>query len=108
MAIVNDWHKHMLFSAQEWEWIAKRHGLKLKDTNWERRKYGRYGKPGEKKASVGVPMPAGIDEMAVDEPMPVIPVSAVIAAEMPAESISPMGDEIIVQPLSAMVPTEDK
>jgi len=38
----------MAFSAQEWKILAQRHGLKTRDLNAERRRYGRYGPPGKK------------------------------------------------------------
>jgi len=42
------------FSVFEWRWLAKEYDLKLEDKNAERRRYGRYGKPGER---VKAPMP---------------------------------------------------
>lgn len=43
------------FRPYEWEWLARRYNLSVKDTNYEQRRYGRYGPPGSKntKQSVG-------------------------------------------------------
>lgn len=92
MDIVNDLDTYMLFTGKEWRWIAQRHGLKIEDGNVERRKYGRYGKPGEKKS--GVPMPSEMDEMSIYEPMPVVPatMSAPVAVPEPAP-VSALVDE---------------
>ena len=40
----------MDFSTRELKWLAKRHGMTITDLNAERRKYGRYGKPGAKQS----------------------------------------------------------
>ena len=46
--LVNTMHGEFHFSPSEWRWLAKRNGLVLKDRNEERRRYGRYGPPGQK------------------------------------------------------------
>jgi len=57
--LVNAMHGEFHFSPSEWRWLAKRNGLVLKDRNEERRRYGRYGPPGQKpKAPVVGPAPA--------------------------------------------------
>ncbi len=43
--IANAVNESHAFSAQEWQWLAVRYRLKLKDLNYERRRYGRFGKP---------------------------------------------------------------
>ena len=40
---VNTLDRHLNFTAQEWRWLADRHGLQIKDLNDERRRYGKYG-----------------------------------------------------------------
>lgn len=60
VTVVNALHEDMSFSQGEWKWLAKRHGLKFKDLNYERRRYGKYGKPGSESE---VSMPDGIEEM---------------------------------------------
>jgi hypothetical protein len=47
MKLVNALNDVLAFTPGEWEYLAKRHDLKLQDLNAERRIYGRYGKPGE-------------------------------------------------------------
>lgn len=33
------------FSSREWRWLSDRHGLKLYDRNYDRRRWGKYGPP---------------------------------------------------------------
>lgn len=47
--LVNELDKSLKFTPREWKRLAERHGLKLRDLNAERRRYGRYGKPGLRK-----------------------------------------------------------
>ncbi|MCK5849796.1 MAG: hypothetical protein KAH23_02680 [Kiritimatiellae bacterium] len=47
--IINSLNDVLKFKMHEWRWFAKRYGLTLKDLNKDRRRYGRYGKPGEKR-----------------------------------------------------------
>ena len=37
------------FSSRQWKWIAEENGLKINDENAERRRYGRWGAPGQEK-----------------------------------------------------------
>jgi hypothetical protein len=46
--VVNTLNDALNFSESEWRYLAKRYDLELKDLNAERRRYGRYGPPGEK------------------------------------------------------------
>lgn len=62
--MINQLNDVVSFTAPEWKWLAKEYELKLEDLNWERRRYGKYGKPGEEK---NVPMPK------IEEPAPVAP-----------------------------------
>ena len=54
LTLVNSLDHIFDFSSREWKWLAKEHQLELKDLNSDRRKYGRFGKPGEEQT---VPMP---------------------------------------------------
>lgn len=65
MNMVNSLNEILKFTPSEWKWLAKKHDLKLQDLNDERRRYGRYGKPGE---TAKRPMPTVLE--------PVMPVSA--------------------------------
>ena len=64
--LANGMNEVMEFSGHEWRWLADRYKLTLNDRNWERRRYGRYGKPGETRKT---PPPAektpGIDMLAL-------------------------------------------
>ncbi|NQU40880.1 MAG: hypothetical protein HQ523_13090 [Lentisphaerae bacterium] len=46
MDMANAMSNPLDFSESEWNRLAKRHNLDLTDDNAERRRYGRYGKPG--------------------------------------------------------------
>jgi len=47
--IVNQLNKSMKFTPPEWKALANKHGFSIKDRNEARRRWGRYGPPGEKK-----------------------------------------------------------
>ncbi len=49
MTVANTLHKRLDFSPREWKLLAKRHGLQIKDMNYERRRWGRYGPPGKER-----------------------------------------------------------
>ncbi|MBT3294557.1 MAG: hypothetical protein HN919_15210 [Verrucomicrobia bacterium] len=44
--MANSMNAKLKFSGKEWKRLAQRHNLELADDNAERRRYGRYGKPG--------------------------------------------------------------
>jgi len=46
--MANTMNAKMKFSGREWKKLAKRHNLELIDENADKRRYGRYGKPGTK------------------------------------------------------------
>lgn len=54
VTIANSLHESLKFAPREWKWLSKRYDLKIEDLNAERRRYGKYGKPGEEK---NVPLP---------------------------------------------------
>jgi hypothetical protein len=56
VALVNLLNERFQFTLAEWHDLAGRYGFKLRDLNEERRRYGKYGKPGEKKGPQ-VPLP---------------------------------------------------
>lgn len=43
--VINILNETMNFSQPEWEALAEKHKLKIKDWNYERRRWGRYGPP---------------------------------------------------------------
>ncbi len=67
VTLVNTLNESLKFTPREWKWLAKRYKLKLKDLNAERRRYGKYGKPGEK---TKVPMPMAPATIKAGEPEP--------------------------------------
>lgn len=50
MDLANALHQSMRFTSSEWKWLAGRYGLQLKDRNEDRRRWGRYGPPGQEGA----------------------------------------------------------
>lgn len=49
VTILNKFQIIFKFNEREWKWLAKRYNITFEDLNAERRRYGRYGKPGEDK-----------------------------------------------------------
>jgi len=47
--LVKAFDAYFTFTPREWKRLAKQYGFQLKDKNEERRRYGRYGKPGEER-----------------------------------------------------------
>jgi hypothetical protein len=43
--MVNAMNETFAFTPSEWRWLARRHNLELKDTNAQRRRWGKYGPP---------------------------------------------------------------
>ena len=56
--VVNELHQSLKFKPSEWRWLAGRYGLELQDRNADRRRWGRYGPPGEQRER---PMPTMSD-----------------------------------------------
>lgn len=70
--IVNGLNDIYNFNGREWRWLAARYRLQIEDLNYERRKYGRYGRP------------RSIPERRGDS-IPMIPASAPVARATGAE-----------------------
>jgi len=80
MELINSLNATFKFTSSEWKWIAKEYDLKLEDMNAERRRYGKYGKPGER-AKVEVP---GVEVKETKKPVPaVVTAPVVIQSEAP-------------------------
>ena len=45
--VVNAVNQTQSFRPREWRWLAERHDLEIKDLQEERRRYGRFGRPGD-------------------------------------------------------------
>jgi hypothetical protein len=78
--LVNGLDDIFKFSAGEWRYLAREYKLTLKDLNAERRRYGRYGRPGARlsrparqsgdvpsRLSEEVPMPVSDDDLPVPD-----------------------------------------
>jgi hypothetical protein len=64
-ALANMMNDRLHFSADEWRWLAPRYGLKIRDLNDERRRYGRYGKPG--RGPIALPEPGTVTPVPLPE-----------------------------------------
>lgn len=82
--MVNTLNKNMDFSPREWKWIADKYRLKLKDKNAKRRRYGKYGPPGQE-----TPEPSKKPDKVMRIPMPE-------PAGEPVKPIEPVKPEIII------------
>jgi hypothetical protein len=97
VTVLNKFQIIFKFNEREWKWLAKRYGITFEDLNAERRRYGRYGKPGEDKNQV---MPGEV----IEEPMETVPEGPIeiITApepeleetEAPAEVVEEVKEEV--------------
>jgi hypothetical protein len=85
--IINGINARLSFTPSEWHWLTRQYRLETKDLNAERRRYGRYGKPG----SAPAPVPAA-------EPAPVPVTEETPALEAPAkpalEPVEPLLEDL--------------
>jgi len=104
MTVVNTLNTSMKFSRREWQTLAERHGLQIKDLNAERRRWGRYGPP-NKKAEV---RPSSDSDML--EPEDVIELGApIIALEAGFKDETPIAVEAPASlPEAADFPMDEK
>jgi hypothetical protein len=75
MGLANGLNDIFKFTSSQWKYLSKHYELKLKDLNWERRRYGKYGPPGSK---LSAPMPQEAKSL---ELPPVEPEPAKVAPE---------------------------
>ena len=88
VTVVNALHKRMKFTEREWKLLADRHGLKIKDSNYERRRWGRYGPPGSKSkkpVEVAETLEEELDEITAPDPEETEPVTDEPASLGPVE-----------------------
>lgn len=81
VTLVNSLDEELEFAPYEWKWLGKRHRLKLRDSSADRRRYGRYGRPGAKRRPEETesdtledsvePVPIDLDEEAERQESPV-------------------------------------
>ncbi len=83
--VVNGLHAELKFRGTEWRWLASRYGFELKDRNAERRRWGRYGRPGKARMPTSERL----------KPAPVVPEHAY---RVPVIKTPPPEPEVIKQP----------
>jgi hypothetical protein len=93
---LNAFHEVLNFAPSEWRWLARRYDLDLKDNNVERRRYGRYGPPGQPAAGA---LPPGSEPMPNEQ-------GSVIMAVPPAEEPPPLAQPP-VEPVTVDVPVPE-
>jgi hypothetical protein len=82
-ALVNALSGPLHFTSSEWQWLAGRFNLQLKDENEQRRRYGRYGPPDQKKKAPPAPKASGSSDVVM--PKAAAPEAASAAGEPPRE-----------------------
>ena len=103
VGMVTDYDKVYQFTAVEWQWLAERNGLKLVDENSERRRYGRYGRPGSEAQPEPAPAPRPAAQIKPLPPDLSAPAPAVIAAPIvpaPAATTPPTALPSVIGPAS--------
>jgi len=91
--VVNQSDAVFAFGPYEWKWLSRRYGFDLKDHNFARRRWGRYGPPGADARRPLATFPEVQDEV---EPMPFdILEEPAMAAPAPSERqriVIPIGE----------------
>jgi|GEM_PF-1572572 len=91
--IANTLNESLEFQSNEWRWLAGRHKLQIVDLNEDRRRYGRYGKPGAKDSKAAPAMGAEEEIEATTEvqppPAPKMPGAAETRVETPKPPPAP-------------------
>ena len=105
VTLLNKFQIIFRFNEREWKWIAKRYDITFEDLNADRRRYGRYGKPGEKKQDMPAQVQEEVLESAPEDSIEIItapepelepelePVEDVVVEEMKAASDADMAPE---------------
>ncbi len=83
LPVFNRLNKSLQFSPREWRWLAERHGLQLQDVNVSRRRYGRWGPPGQRTEKT---RPAILPQIPLEPRRGVSPRSSISVSE-PVETI---------------------
>ncbi len=124
MTVANSLNKSMKFKSREWKLLSERHGLQIKDLNYERRRWGRYGPPDKIKQNRPKPSVEDEgDELEFEQdqedvpptPLPEMPVIEEKGAPVPQPDVSeveveeaPMPEETIEQVAEPEPLPEDK
>jgi hypothetical protein len=78
------------FSKAEWDWLSERYSLSFKDVNDQRRRYGKYGPPGEHKtAPPRKTAPAPAVDVVLPELVPAPTAAAPAPSAPPADLATP-------------------
>ncbi len=112
VAVLNKFQIIFKFNEREWKWLAKRYNITFEDLNAERRRYGRYGRPGEDRNQA---MPGEVKTEPVN-PVPVGPIEIISAPEPelvqedPPPEVTPEDKlvEAVVTEEVKDIPPEDK
>jgi hypothetical protein len=83
VGVVNALDETERFTTQEWRWLAGRYGLTLEDRNYDRRRYGKYGAPGSRRAAPAAEAPAAETSETLT-PVPLEEAPAAAPVESPA------------------------
>lgn len=89
--VVNTLNENIAFTADEWKWLAGRHGLTLRDLNEERRATGKYGSRAPAVTPADVQVPAA-------DAKPAVATDTAPAAEAAAPAAAPETKTVIPPP----------
>ncbi len=73
--LANGLHATLRFTNTEWKWLAARYDLQLEDRNVDRRRWGRYGPPGQGGSAFRSPTTGGAESLPEAERVVMPPVT---------------------------------
>ncbi len=97
--LLNEMNATLKFSPRQWKWLAQLNGLVLTDKNVDRRRYGRWGAPGNE---VEAAKPKSADDIV----MPPAPIQEQAKPQVKAEAI--VVEPVAAEPVKADVVKEEK
>jgi len=104
VTVLNKFQIIFKFNEREWKWLAKRYNITFEDLNAERRRYGRYGRPGEGKDPA---MPGEVkEEPVIQDSMPEGPIEIITAPE--PELVEPVEEPVTETVVEGDKAPEDK
>lgn len=104
--ILNTLNEELKFSPKEWKWLARRYRIKLKDLNRDRRRWGKYGKPGSRRGAPTPVMPTE-DELTPEEIEPEERAPMPEPAPEPEKGFEPAAVAPVENPPAAAAPAAD-
>ncbi len=120
VTVINTLDKSMKFSPREWKVLAQRHNLTIKDQNYERRRWGRYGPPKDEKtesdesdvldpeALVEVNCRVAEQELQQEFSENATPAEAEGGLELAPETAAEITEAIAVEPVEVEIPALEK